>query len=173
MRTRITQDDINTMLCAVERPNLTFSVSYELSWQRIGPRELNVEVGRLEGKIQSVFTTFFTRSAAQLHSNVCVYDGLGLGGFVNDFKNVKADQSERPPLTNLSKETERSEDTKYPRWHKHFVSGCLLRVDTGAIRCPRSATRRSLSLMNDQWNAIFRGRGTNYRLTFVFMTAWA
>ena len=70
-----------------------------------------------------MLTTFFTRSAAQLHSNVCVYDGLGLGGFVNDFKNVKADQSERPPLTNLSKETERSEDTNCPRWHKHSVVG--------------------------------------------------
>ena len=129
MRTRITQDDINTMLCAVERPNLTFSVSYELSWQRIGPRELNVEVGRLEGKIQSVFTTFFTRSAAQLHSNVCVYDGLGLGGFVNDFKNDKADQSTLSAYTKLNKETESSEDTRCPRWHKHFVSGWHLSLN--------------------------------------------
>ena len=56
--------------------------------------------------------------------NVCVYDGLGIGGFVNDFKNDKADQSRRPPFTKLNKETESSEYTNYPSWHKHLVVGC-------------------------------------------------
>jgi len=56
-----------------------------------------------------------------MRHNVCVYDGLGLGGFVNDFKNDKADLPELSTETKLSKETESREDTNCPSWHKHLV----------------------------------------------------
>ena len=58
-----------------------------------------------------------------MDTNVCVYDGLGLGGFVNDFKNDKADQSTLSAYTKLNKETESIEDTECPSWHKHYVGG--------------------------------------------------
>jgi hypothetical protein len=62
----------------------------------------------------------------RLTYNVCVYDDLGLGGFVNDFKNVKADRSTLSAYTKLNKETESCEDTKCPSWHKHSVGSRLI-----------------------------------------------
>ena len=79
IRTRITQVDINILLCAVR------------------PRSM------LRNVLLSTVEKFSSEILSALRNNVCVYGGLGLGGFVNDFKNVKADQSTFSAYPNLVK----------------------------------------------------------------------